>query len=101
MLSLVQVNSNSTLPVSVSSVSVLHAPHTRRSFLQRAVQPLLDTGKHGPAPLSDVLREVSSVADKLQRLGILDPNVTWPRLIEMLIQHVQARHFQLPALRLP
>lgn len=65
-----QLDQNSTLPCAISSVQVLSAPHTRRSFLERIVNPLLSENKDRPYTLSEALREISATADKLGRFGL-------------------------------
>jgi outer membrane protein insertion porin family len=58
------------LPCTISSVQVTSAPHTRRSFLERSLIPLLSENKGRPYTLSEALREVSATADKLGRFGM-------------------------------
>ncbi|KAK5017645.1 hypothetical protein LTR60_001848 [Cryomyces antarcticus] len=70
------IGTNSTLPVTISSVQVLHAPHTRRSFLERIFNPLLSSNQDGPYTLQDALKEVSIAADKLNRFDIFHPPVS-------------------------
>lgn len=64
-----QLDQNSTLPCTISSVQVLHAPNTRRSFLENAINPLLSANRDRPYTLSEALREISATADKLGRFG--------------------------------
>lgn len=64
-----QLDQNSTLPCTISSVQVISAPHTRRGFLERILNPLLSENKDRPYTLSEALREVSATADKLGRFG--------------------------------
>lgn len=64
-----QLDQNSTLPCAISSVQVISAPHTRRSFLERILNPLLSENKGRPLTLSEALREISATADKLGRFG--------------------------------
>lgn len=64
-----QLDQNSTLPCAISSVQVVSAPNTRRSFLERIVKPLLSENKDRPYTLSEALREISATADKLGRFG--------------------------------
>lgn len=64
-----QLDQNSTLPCTISSVQVFGAPNTRRSFLQNVLNPLLSENKNRPYTLSEALREVSATADKLGRFG--------------------------------
>ncbi|KAF2280097.1 uncharacterized protein EI97DRAFT_464124 [Westerdykella ornata] len=61
---------NTTLPVTISSVHILHANRTRKSFLQRVVNPLLSANNEEPYTLEEALREVGVAADKLNRFGI-------------------------------
>ncbi|KAJ6180332.1 hypothetical protein N7519_010793 [Penicillium mononematosum] len=64
------IDENSTLPCTISSVQVTSAPHTRRSFLERNLSPLLSANKGRPYTLSEALREVSATADKLGRFDL-------------------------------
>lgn len=64
-----QLDQNSTLPCTISSVQVISAPHTRRGFLERIINPLLSENKDRAYTLSEALREVSATADKLGRFG--------------------------------
>lgn len=50
-------------------MQVTNAPHTRRSFLERSLNPLLSANKGRPYTLAEALREVSATADKLSRFG--------------------------------
>lgn len=65
-----QIDENSTLPCTVSSVQVTNAPHTRRGFLGHSLSPLLSANKDRPYTLSEALREISATADKLGRFGM-------------------------------
>ncbi|KAJ5580735.1 SAM50-like protein [Penicillium hetheringtonii] len=64
------LDQNSTLPCTISSVQVFGAPNTRRSFLEKVVNPLLSENKNRPYTLSEALREVSATADKLGRFEL-------------------------------
>ncbi|CAG8948390.1 unnamed protein product [Penicillium salamii] len=64
------IDENSTLPCTISSVQVTNAPHTRRSFLERSLNPLLSANKGRPYTLAEALREVSATADKLSRFDL-------------------------------
>ncbi|KAJ5180747.1 SAM50-like protein [Penicillium capsulatum] len=70
------LDQNSTLPCTISSVQVLNAPHTRRSFLEHVVRPLVSATKDRPYTLSEVLREVSATADKLGRFDLFQQPVS-------------------------
>lgn len=60
---------NSTLPVTISSVRILHANRTRRSFLEGVVNPLLSANRDESYTLEEALKEVGTAADKLNRFG--------------------------------
>ncbi|KAI9839797.1 MAG: hypothetical protein M1837_001996 [Sclerophora amabilis] len=64
------IDSNSTLPVTISSIHVLGASHTRKGFLERIFNPLLDANQHGPYTLSEALKEISASANKLHKFDI-------------------------------
>ncbi|KAJ6000159.1 hypothetical protein N7481_000568 [Penicillium waksmanii] len=64
------LDQNSTLPCTISSVQVLGAPNTRRGFLENVLNPLLSENKNRPYTLSEALREVSAMADKLGRFDL-------------------------------
>ncbi|KAF2731783.1 hypothetical protein EJ04DRAFT_442314 [Polyplosphaeria fusca] len=64
------VEDNTTLPVTISSVRVLNANRTRRSFLERVVDPLLSAHREEPYTLAEAIREIGGATDKLNRFGI-------------------------------
>ncbi|KAF2007014.1 hypothetical protein P154DRAFT_454921 [Amniculicola lignicola CBS 123094] len=64
------IDDNTTLPVTISSVRVLHANRTRRIFLERLVQPVLSVNREEPYTLQEALKEVGEVTNKLNRFGI-------------------------------
>lgn len=64
------LNANSELPVTVSSVQILQAKNTRRSFLENIVNPLVHAHRDGPITLSQLLAEVTGTITKLERLDI-------------------------------
>jgi len=64
------IDQNSTLPTTVSSVTVLGAPNTRRGFLKRVVEPLLSANRDRPYTQSELLREVTATANKLRKFGM-------------------------------
>lgn len=70
---LCQVDDNTSLPVTISSVRVLHAARTRRSFLERVVEPLLSANRDEPYTLADALKQVGEATDKLNRFGTFPP----------------------------
>ncbi|KAF3037330.1 hypothetical protein E8E12_003923 [Didymella heteroderae] len=64
------VQDNTSLPVTISSVRVLHANRTRRGFLEKVVNPILSANRDGGCTLEEALSEVGNATDKLNRLGI-------------------------------
>ncbi|KAI9715153.1 MAG: hypothetical protein M1812_006132 [Candelaria pacifica] len=64
------IDTNSTLPVTLSSITVLNANNTRKGFLKRIFNPLLSVNQDRPYTLEEALKEVSISADKLHRFGI-------------------------------
>ncbi|KAF5862803.1 hypothetical protein ETB97_011151 [Aspergillus alliaceus] len=70
------IDQNSTLPCVISSVQILNAHNTRRSFLERMFNPLLSSNQKRPYTLSEVLQEVSARADKLSRFDIFQQPVS-------------------------
>ncbi|KAJ5681548.1 SAM50-like protein [Penicillium maclennaniae] len=70
------LDQNSTLPCAISSVQVTSAPNTRRSFLERIVNPLLSENKDRPYTLSEALREISATADKLGRFDLFQQPIS-------------------------
>ncbi len=64
------IDQNSTLPTTVSSVTVLGAPNTRHGFLKRVVDPLLSANRDRPYTQSELIHEVSKTAQTLKKFGI-------------------------------
>ena len=60
---------NSSLPTTISSVTVDGAPNTRTSFLKGVVQPLLKENRTRPFAQSEAFREAAAVGDKLMKFG--------------------------------
>ncbi|KAN0117890.1 Surface antigen domain containing protein [Hyaloscypha variabilis] len=69
------IGTNSTLPVTISSIRLIGGANTRRSFLDRLFNPLLSANRDRPYTLAEALNEVGSVATKLQRFDIFHPEV--------------------------
>ncbi len=63
------IDQNSTSPATISSITILGAPHTRHGFLRRVVDPLLSTNRDRPYTQSEVIREVGQTAEKLRKFG--------------------------------
>lgn len=70
------IDQNSTLPTTISSITVVGAPNTRRGFLERIFKPLLSANRDRPYTQAEVVREVAITADKLSRLGIYQDPVS-------------------------
>jgi outer membrane protein insertion porin family len=68
-LILYQIEDNTSLPVTISSVRILHANRTRRSFLERVVNPLLSANRGDAYTLEEALKEVGEATNKLNRFG--------------------------------
>ncbi|KAL8799647.1 MAG: hypothetical protein Q9200_007485 [Gallowayella weberi] len=64
------IETNTTLPCTISSVRVLGAHNTRSSFLKRIVDPLLSANRDRPYTLSEALRETQYAVDKLYQHDI-------------------------------
>ncbi|XMA10223.1 hypothetical protein WAI453_003014 [Rhynchosporium graminicola] len=69
------IGSNSSLPVTVSSIRVVGADYTRRSFLDTIFNPLLSANKDAPYTLGEALQEVGSAVDKLRQFEIFHPSL--------------------------
>lgn len=63
---------NSTRPISISSVRVLHAYNTRHDFLARIINPILSQNRKdgGLYTLREALETIGGAVDKLNRLDI-------------------------------
>ncbi|CZR66304.1 probable SAM50 Sorting and Assembly Machinery (SAM) complex subunit [Phialocephala subalpina] len=70
------IGSNSSLPVTISSIRLIGAEHTRRSFLDRIFNPILSANKDKAYTLQEALQEVGSAADKLRRFEIYHPSLS-------------------------
>ncbi|KAK4495894.1 hypothetical protein PRZ48_013162 [Zasmidium cellare] len=66
------ISLNSTAPVTISSIRVLHANHTRHGFLERIFNPVLSHNRANQQyyTLREALTEISGAVDKLNRLDI-------------------------------
>lgn len=56
--------------MTISSVRILHANRTRRSFLERVVNPILTANRDEPYTLEEALKEVGEATEKLNRFGM-------------------------------
>ncbi|OAL39356.1 hypothetical protein AYO20_01226 [Fonsecaea nubica] len=64
------IDQNSTLPTTVSSVTVLGTQNTRHGFLGAVVNPLLSANRDRPYTQSELIHEVARTAEKLRKFGI-------------------------------
>ncbi|KAK7530401.1 outer membrane protein [Phyllosticta citribraziliensis] len=64
------VSNNLTLPVTISSVRVLQAKHTRHGFLERVFSPLLIANSRQDYDLERALVDISGAVNKLERFDI-------------------------------
>ncbi|CAL3968926.1 unnamed protein product [Diplocarpon coronariae] len=69
------IGSNSSLPVTISSIRVIGAAHTRRSFLDGIFNPILSANKNAPCTLLEALQETGAAADRLRRFEIFQPSL--------------------------
>ncbi|KAK6519501.1 hypothetical protein TWF281_003330 [Arthrobotrys megalospora] len=69
------IQEHSSQPVYFDSITILGAPRTRRSFLERLVKPALDRSDQGDFTLKDALRELSKAINGLQHFEIFQPNI--------------------------
>lgn len=67
------IDANSTLPTTVSSVTVLGAPNTRHGFLKRVVEPLLSANRDRPYTQAEVVREAAATGQTLRDFGRVAP----------------------------
>ncbi|KAI1497963.1 surface antigen-domain-containing protein [Biscogniauxia marginata] len=66
---------NRTLPVTLSSIQLHGATHTRKSFLDPLFQPLVEDSRNVGYTLADMLEHVGSTVEKLQKFDIFHPNI--------------------------
>ncbi|KAK5740689.1 hypothetical protein LTR17_004494 [Elasticomyces elasticus] len=68
---------NAHKPVTISSVRVLGASHTRHSFLERLFHPVLSHNREqGSYTLQEALQELGGAVDKLNRLDIFQQPIS-------------------------
>ncbi|KAK3070181.1 hypothetical protein LTR53_010903 [Teratosphaeriaceae sp. CCFEE 6253] len=67
---------NSHKPVTISSIRVLGATHTRHGFLERLFHPVLSHNRQGSYTLQEALQELGGAVDKLNRLGIFQQPIS-------------------------
>ncbi|EKD16069.1 uncharacterized protein L3040_003508 [Drepanopeziza brunnea f. sp. 'multigermtubi'] len=69
------IGSNSSLPVTISSIRLIGVKHTRRSFLDRIFDPILSANQDVPYTLQEALQQVGTAADKLRAFDIFHPSL--------------------------
>lgn len=62
--------------MTISSVRVLNATHTRHGFLERIFQPILSDNRQATYTLKEALQEVGGAVDKLNRLDIFQQPIS-------------------------
>ena len=82
------IDENSTLPTTISSITVLGAPNTRRSFLARILDPLLTSKRDRPYTQSELVSEVAGAARKLSRFGMFDCSTSLSYSANMRHRHI-------------
>ncbi|KAK5128546.1 hypothetical protein LTR85_003217 [Meristemomyces frigidus] len=70
------IGDNATKPVTISSVRVLNATHTRHGFLERIFHPILSHNRQGPYTLQEALQEIGGAVEKLNRLDIFQQPIS-------------------------
>ena len=73
-----QITINSTAPVTISSIRVLHATHTRHDFLERIFSPILSHNRQNRSyyTLREAIAEIGTAVDKLNKLDIFQQPIS-------------------------
>ncbi|OTA96210.1 hypothetical protein M434DRAFT_393065 [Hypoxylon sp. CO27-5] len=69
------LSQNRTLPVTLSSIQIHGAKHTRKSFLDPLFQPLVEDSSNENYTLADMLEQVGGAVEKLQKFDIFHPQI--------------------------
>ncbi|KAI1204200.1 outer membrane protein, OMP85 family [Annulohypoxylon truncatum] len=69
------LSQNQTLPVTISSIQIHGARHTRKSFLEPLLQPLVEDSRNADYTLASMMEQVSGAVDKLHKFDIFHPNI--------------------------
>lgn len=69
LLMFVQLSQNQTLPVTLSSIQIHGARHTRKSFLDPLFQPLIEDSRNVNYTLAEMLEQMGGAVEKLQKFG--------------------------------
>ncbi|KAI5286202.1 hypothetical protein KEM52_002102, partial [Ascosphaera acerosa] len=70
------LDSNSTLPVTISSIEIDNARHTRPALFAQIVNPLLSANRTEAYSLRSALDEIARATEKLQRLDIFEQPIS-------------------------
>ena len=76
ILTVPQLQRNSTLPIAVSSVKILGTVQTRASFLKSVTSPLHHPSATEPQTLASLIQTTNDVANALMSFNIFDPTKT-------------------------
>ncbi|KAL9083823.1 MAG: hypothetical protein Q9159_005547 [Coniocarpon cinnabarinum] len=66
------IDSNTTLPTTLSSITVRNANYTREGFLARIFNPLLSANNDAPYTLQEAISKIGKAVDKLNRFDIFE-----------------------------
>ncbi|KAI0377388.1 outer membrane protein, OMP85 family [Hypomontagnella monticulosa] len=69
------LSQNQTLPVTLSSIQIHGARHTRKSFLDPVFQPLVEDSRNVNYTLAEMLEQMGGAVEKLQKFDIFHPQI--------------------------
>ncbi|KAI2462961.1 outer membrane protein, OMP85 family [Annulohypoxylon bovei var. microspora] len=69
------LSQNQTLPVTISSIQIHGARHTRKSFLEPLFQPLVEDSRNADYTLASMMEQVGGTVEKLHKFDIFHPNI--------------------------
>ncbi|OTA99760.1 hypothetical protein M426DRAFT_324886 [Hypoxylon sp. CI-4A] len=69
------LSQNQTLPVTLSSLQIHGAKHTRKYFLDPLFLPILEGSRDESFTLADMLEQVGGAVEKLQKFDIFHPQI--------------------------
>ncbi|XDG06426.1 hypothetical protein ABKA04_006041 [Annulohypoxylon sp. FPYF3050] len=69
------LSQNQTLPVTISSIQIHGARHTRKSFLEPLFQPLVEDSRNADYTLASMIEQVGGAVEKLHKFDIFHPNI--------------------------
>ncbi|KAI5856136.1 outer membrane protein, OMP85 family [Durotheca rogersii] len=71
------LSQNKTLPVTLSSIYIHGAKHTRKSFLDPLFEPLVQDSRNADYTLADMLEQVGSAVERLHKFDIFQPQIVF------------------------